>query len=225
MKVLSLQVGVPQKVEWRGRQIETSMFKGAAPGPLKVSLTNIEGDRFAGTAFHGTIDSVFYVLGKETYKQMEQRLNVKLVNGQLGENATLSELDETKIEVGDIFEIGSTQVQATGPRVPCEKVNFITENPDGQLTFAAIQKPGVYFKIIKPGEVPIGSELKPIKKSNSGVSIATLYKVITDLRFFKKNDHPDRVTAILESPYINEMYKHSIQKQIHLLKLSRQPNA
>lgn len=221
MKVLSLQTGGPKKVEWRGRQIETSMFRENVPGPLKVSMTNIEGDRFVGAAFHGTIDSVFYAMGIETYKQMEQRLNVKLVNGQLGENATLSELDETKVEVGDVFEIGSVQVQASGPRVPCEKVNFITENPDGQMSFVAIQKPGIYFKIIKPGEIPVGSELKTIKKSNSGISIADLYKIITDLRFHKKVDRPELMTAILENSQVNDVYRQSLQKLFNALKLSQ----
>lgn len=218
MKVLSLQVGEPRKIEWRGRQIETSMIKGAVPGPLQVSFDHIDGDRFVGVSFHGTPNNIFYAMGKETYRQMEQRLNVKLVNGQLGENATLDQLDETQVDVGDIFAIGGVQVQATGPRVPCEKVNFVTQNPDGQMAFVAIQKPGVYFKVIKPGEIPVGSELKLIKKSNSGISVSEVYKIITDIRFYKKIDRPERMTAVLESPHISDIYKQSLQKQIHLLR-------
>jgi len=218
MKVLSLQVGMPQKIEWRGREIQTSMVKKTSPGPLKVSMSEIEGDKFQGAHIHGTVDSVFYAMARETYELMQQKLNLTLSNGQLGENATMSSLDESQVEIGDVFEIGSVQVQATAPRFPCEKVNFVTKDPEGQMTFASINRPGVYFKIIKPGEIPVGSELKLIKKSNSGISIAEYFRLLAEARFFKKNNHPERVSAILESPFVPDIFKQSFQKVMDSLK-------
>src|SRR5438874_1267699 len=44
--ILSLNVGVPQKMEWNGRSIVSSMFKQPVPGPLVVGPLSIEGDSF-----------------------------------------------------------------------------------------------------------------------------------------------------------------------------------
>lgn len=221
MKVLSLQVGGPQKIEWQGRSIQTSMLKSEVSGPLKVSMTSIEGDRFANSQFHGTPDSVIYALAREAYSQMGARLNKDLIPGCLGENLTMDKLDEVEIEIGDVFRIDTVEAEVTGPRVPCEKLNFVNQHVDAQMAFVKIKRPGIYFRILKSGEIHRGAELFPIKKSGSGLSLHELYTYITDLRIHKKCDNPKRFFEILEHPLLVQNLKESLMKHANVLKIQK----
>lgn len=218
MKILSLQVGAPKQYDWNGRSIQSSMLKTAVSS-LKVSLTNVEGDRFSNPQFHGTPDSVVYVMSKDTYTEMNNKLGLQLQPGQLGENVTVDTLDEQHIEIGDIYQIGEVVMEATGPRIPCEKINFVTQNANGQMAFVEIQRPGVYFKIIETGEINSADQLQPLKKSGSGLSVSELYKYISDLRIYKKCENPKRLTQILENPFLLPHLKESMTKHAMILKV------
>lgn len=220
MKILSIQVGTPKKIEWNGRSIETSMLKTAVPS-LKVSKTTIEGDRFASPQHHGTPDSVFYAMSKDTYAEMNKRLGLQLQPGQLGENATMDVLDEQQIAVGDTFQVGEVVIEATCPRIPCDKLNYITQNAKAQLAMVEIQKPGIYFRIIETGEIKSGDSFKPLKRSTSGFTIGELYKTITDMTTFKKCDNPKRLFDILENPFLLPKLKESMTKHATILKISK----
>lgn len=219
MKILSLHAGVPQKVEWQGRSIQTSMRKSLVPS-LTVHATKIDGDRFADPQHHGTPDSVFYVLGSETYTEINQRLGLLLDPGSLGENASLDSLDESQIEAGDTFRIGSVVVEATGPRVPCEKLNYVTQHVDAQMTFVKVNRPGVYFKIIETGEIKTGDALVPLKKSGSGLSIQEIHSVVCGLRLLKKCDDKKRLFEIIENPFLLPKLKAGLQKHATILKIT-----
>ena len=45
MKIVSMNVGVPRKIEWRDREVVTSIFKSPVMGPVMVYRLNLEGDR------------------------------------------------------------------------------------------------------------------------------------------------------------------------------------
>ncbi len=220
MNILSLQVGVPKKHEWNGRTIESSMVKTSVP-LLQVAKTSIEGDRFSDPRHHGTPDSVFYAMSKDTYTEMNKRLGLQLKPGQLGENATMEMLDEQQIAVGDTFQVGGVVIEATCPRIPCEKLNYVTQNAKAQMAMVEIQKPGIYFRIIETGMIKSSDSFMPLKKSLSGLTIGELYKALTDMSMLKKCDNPKRLFEILENSFLLPKLKESMLKHATILKITK----
>jgi MOSC domain-containing protein YiiM len=43
-QVLSVNVGLPRKIEWKGKTVRTAVWKNAVRGRRKVRRSNIDGD-------------------------------------------------------------------------------------------------------------------------------------------------------------------------------------
>lgn len=179
-KILSLNVSHPKEMAWQGKTIISSMLKNPVPGPLVVSLTQIEGDSFNQPEYHGTVDSVLYAYGVKSAMMFMKLLGRdNFVPGSLGENLTVDELDETLISVGDVFQVGEVTIQATYPRIPCGKVNIRMEHPRGQKLMQESGRSGIYFRILKPGRIFATDKLARTKKSEKPFLISDVYKYST----------------------------------------------
>ena len=144
---------------------------------LNVSMTSIDGDRFASASFHGTADSVLYVYGRDSIDEYLKLLDrTSYESGELGENITLDAFNESAVSVGDRFQIGDVVAEATFPRIPCAKVNIRMAHPLGQKAMIDVKKSGVYLRIIKPGVITMRSSFERISKSPAPFSIADVYE-------------------------------------------------
>ena len=177
-KILALNVGVPETMEWNGQKVVSSMRKSTVDGPLVVSMTNVEGDVFQSTS-HGTPDSVLYAYGLASANEVVKRLGRSTYEpGALGENLTLEAFDEEIVSVGDTFRIGEVLAQATFPRIPCVKVNIRMCHSEGQKAMHATARSGVYFRILEPGIVRKSDQVELITKSEVPLSIADVYRFV-----------------------------------------------
>lgn len=178
-KILSLNVAHPREMRFDGKTIRSSMLKDPVAGPLLVSKTTIEGDSFANPKFHGTVDSVLYALGQVQALEIMRLLGRDTYPpGELGENLTLDQFDETEISVGDVFRVGSVVAQATFPRIPCGKVNFRLQHPEGQKCMQSSGRSGVYFRILEPGQIKLGDQVERIERSSHPFLIQDVYKIV-----------------------------------------------
>jgi MOSC domain-containing protein YiiM len=92
-----------------------------------------------------------------------------------GENLTISNLDETKIRVGNIYKIGNALVEVTKPREPCFKLGIRFGNQDIVEQFWNNSKSGMYFKILEPGEVAVLSKMELVFENKQGLFISEVY--------------------------------------------------
>lgn len=179
-RIFSLNVGAPAPIEYKGKTIQTSMHKRPVPGPLVVSPTSIQGDTFAQPELHGTPCSVLYAFGKTSAEAYLKLLGLaEYEPGSLGENLTLDDFDETKISVGDVFQIGEVVAEATAPRIPCGKVNFRMQHPEGQKLLAQSGRSGVYFRILSPGKIRLGDEVKRMRQAEVPFTISETLRLVT----------------------------------------------
>jgi MOSC domain-containing protein YiiM len=175
-KILSLNIGLPQTVEWDGKTIETSMVKKSVEA-IDVRFADINGDRFANTKHHGTPDAVLYAYGVDAISDFVSLLaRPALKYGEIGENLTLDRLDETEISVGDIFQIGEVVAQATFPRIPCTKINFCLQDRRGQKAMIQSKRSGIYFRILTPGKITLASSFERIEKAKAVFTISEVYE-------------------------------------------------
>src|ERR1700754_2152910 len=120
MRLLSVNVGLPRDIEWKGRVVHTGIWKDAVDGRRYVGRLNLEGDGQGDTAGHGGENRAAFVYQIESYRYWEQRLKrTGLVHGQFGENFTIEGLPDDTVCIGDRFEIGSALFEISQPRVTC----------------------------------------------------------------------------------------------------------
>ena len=74
MRILSVNVGRPRDVTWRGKVVRTSIFKDAVPGGVRVGATNLEGDGQADLTVHGGRDKAVYAYPSEHYAFWQHEL-------------------------------------------------------------------------------------------------------------------------------------------------------
>ena len=67
MQVISVNVGQPREVVWKGRTVVTGIFKEAVTGRVAVRRLNLEGDRQADLTVHGGPDKAIYAYPAEYY--------------------------------------------------------------------------------------------------------------------------------------------------------------
>src|SRR6187551_3652090 len=89
-KLISVNVGMPKDVTWRGRTVFTGVFKDPVTGPRRVRTLNIDGDGQGDLAGHGGEQRAVFVYQIESYRHWERELGrTDFTYGQFGENLTV----------------------------------------------------------------------------------------------------------------------------------------
>jgi MOSC domain-containing protein YiiM len=172
MKIKSIQVGIPQTFEYRGRSIVTGIIKKAVTGPVLLRQFNLDGDAQADLTVHGGRDKALYAYSCDAYEWWKQtRPEDSFEYGEMGENLSVDDLPEDKIYIGDTFEVGEAVVQVTQPRFPCYKLAFKFNDPLIIKQFMQSARPGVYFRVLKEGLIDINQELKLIEQGPARISV------------------------------------------------------
>jgi MOSC domain-containing protein YiiM len=178
MKLVSVNVGLPQEVIWKGKTVTTGIFKEPVEERVKVRFLNLDGDRQADLTVHGGLDKAIYVYPVEHYEYWRGELpEMELPWGMFGENLTTVGLLEDSVNIGDRFRIGTAEVMVTQPRMPCYKLgikfgraNMVKQFLDSRLT-------GFYFSVLQEGEVGVGDAMELISRDENNVTVADITRL------------------------------------------------
>src|SRR5206468_12405028 len=152
MKLLSVNVGLPREIEWKGKIVRTAIFKQPISGRVRVSTLNIEGDQQSDLTVHGGADKAVYVYPSEHYPFWRTEVpDMELASGVFGENFTTAGLLETTVHIGDRFRFGSAEFVATQPRMPCFKLGIRFNRSDMVKWLLQSGRNGLYFAVLKEG--------------------------------------------------------------------------
>ena len=125
MKLISVNVGRPRRVPWRGETVATAIFKEPVKHAVQLRRLNLDGDQQADLKVHGGPDKAVYAYPSEHYEFWRQELpEMELPWGAFGENFTTEGLLEESTSIGDRFRVGSSIVTVTQPRMPCYKLGI-----------------------------------------------------------------------------------------------------
>lgn len=198
MKLLSLNVGQPKTVIWKGKEVETSIFKSPVAGRKAVSLLNIEGDKQADLRYHGGRDKAIYAYDNAYYEAWKQHIDrPEWSFGLFGENLSTEGLEEQNVQIGDIYQIGSVLIQATQPRVPCFKLNVCFEREDMTALFYNFKRYGIYFRVLEAGILQAGDAIQLVEKGSYSITIAQIVDSFTS-----KGKDKELLQEILDIPLL-----------------------
>lgn len=175
-RVVSLQVGRPAPLAWRGREVSTAIVKGAAAGPLELGLGGFPGDEQGDRINHGGPDKAACAYPVEHVPSWEEILEARLPGGAFGENLSVSGLLEREVHIGDVFAVGRARVQISQPRGPCFKLAARWGLKDLPGRMAREGRSGFYFRVLEPGAVGAGDALELLQR-HSDISVAEVMRV------------------------------------------------
>ena len=178
--VISVNVGRPKTVQWRGQAVTTGIFKSPVEGLVALRKHNLDGDQQADPSVHGGPTKAVYVYPTQHYDFWRTELpDVEFGWGLFGENFSVEDMDEASIFIGDEYRVGTARVVVTEPRMPCFKLGVRFGMPDMPKRFLRSQRSGFYFGVVEEGEVKAGDTLDLLSKHPDGLTIADVTGLYT----------------------------------------------
>jgi len=184
VRVLSVNVGLPREVVWRGRPVTTGIFKEPVAGRVPLRRLNLEGDGQADLRVHGGRDKAVYVYPSEFYELWSrERPELDLGPGAFGENLTTAGLPDGEVNVGDRFGVGTAELVATQPRLPCFKLGLKLGRDEFVTEFLERGLLGFYVAVVREGDVAAGDPIVELERDPRRfpvTEVARLYAVDRD---------------------------------------------
>jgi len=188
MRVVSVNVGLPRTVRWKGRDVTTGIFKDPVEGRVPLRRLNLDGDRQADLSVHGGAAKAVYAYPLEHYGFWREELEEELPAGAFGENLTVEGLPlEGEAAVGDRFRVGTAELVVTQPRLPCYKLGLRFGREDMVKRFLASGRTGFYLAVAVEGDVGAGDLFVTIARDPARIPVAEITRVYA-------SDRDDRAT-------------------------------
>jgi MOSC domain-containing protein YiiM len=213
MKIISLNVGLPREVIWRGRSVTTGIYKEPVGGRVALRKLNLDGDRQADLTVHGGEYKAVYCYPVEHYEYWKKELPEKeLPMGMFGENFTVQGLFENDVHLGDRFGVGSAEVVVTQPRLPCYKLGVRFGSDDMVKRFLASGRGGFYLAVTREGEVGAGDEITVVSRDEHAVPVPE----ITRLYVLRRWGTEDLVSLrqAMQVAALPQTWKHHFRERI-----------
>lgn len=174
-RLLSVNVGLPRDIEWKGRTVHTGIWKDPVRGRCRVGRLNLDGDGQGDRAGHGGEQRAVFVYQIESYRYWQEQLGRSdFVPGQFGENFTVEGLPDNVVCVGDRYRIGTALFEVTQPRVTCYRVGIRMNEPRMPALLTSSGRPGFYLRVLQEGEVEASDDVVKVGEAKERMTVAEL---------------------------------------------------
>ena len=206
MHLESVNAGRAELMKIGARTVSTGIRKAAVERGHLGAL-GLAGDVVADEENHGGLDQALYVYSSEDYAWWAGELGV-LEPGTFGENLTLSSFGSGEVRIGDRFRIGPALVEATAPRIPCSVFATRMGEPAWVKRFAAAKRPGIYVRVLEPGDVAVGDAVQRIDGDAGHPTVVELMEV-----WYDSSPDPELLERLLSSP-LAERARLSVEQRL-----------
>ncbi|MFD2562193.1 MOSC domain-containing protein [Aquimarina rubra] len=212
MKVVSTNIGEPQTISWRGKEVKTGIYKYPVNKPIFLDTEDVKGDFVIDRRFHGGVDKACYLYAAEHYPYWKEKYpDLDWNYGMFGENLTVEGFDERDIKIGAIYRLGEATVQISRPRQPCYKLGAKFGTQKILKQFINSLFPGVYVRVLESGTVNKGDEFILIDEADDGVSISEIYMLIYH---YDRSKHKDLLYKALNNNLVSDSDKKYFGKYV-----------
>src|SRR5215510_4637759 len=206
-RLLSVNVGLPRDIEWKGRTVHTGIWKEPVRGRCRVGRLNLDGDGQGDLAGHGGEQRAIFVYQIESYRYWQEQLKrTDFVHGQFGENFTIDGLSDDAVCIGDRYQIGSALFEVTQPRVTCYRVGIRMNEPRMPALLTSSGRPGFYFRVLQEGEVGAGDEIVKVGEAKERMTVAEINALL-----YSPNHARDRLERALRIEALSPGWRSSFE--------------
>ncbi len=182
MKIVSINIASPQKMQIGEQNISTGIYKTPVQD-AELTEQGIQGDYIGNLRYHGGEDQAVYIYTTEDYDWWIDTLGRELPPGTFGENLTLSGFESASLHVGDRILIGDTtletapmMLEVTAPRIPCSTLSTRMEISNFVKHFAVAERPGAYCRVLETGAIHTGQDISLQPWMNGSVTLIELMR-------------------------------------------------
>ena len=206
-RLVSVNVGRPRDIEWKGRIVHTGIWKDPVRGRCRVRRLNLDGDGQGDVAGHGGEQRAVFVYQLESYRYWQKQLNRDdFVHGQFGENFTVEGLPDDAVCIGDRYRIGSALFEITQPRVTCYRVGIRMNEPRMPALLTSSGRPGFYFRVLREGDVGAGDDIVQVGETTERMTVTEINALLYSPR------HPrDRLERALRIEALSPGWRGSFE--------------
>jgi MOSC domain-containing protein YiiM len=203
MKIVSLNVGKPRLITYKGAPINTGIVKQPVSGRIALRTLDLDGDEQADLSVHGGPYKAVYAYPSEHYEYWRSELSTNdLPWGAFGENFSTEGLHEGDVHVGDRFRIGSGLLMVRQPRMPCYKLAAKFKRDEIILEFLLSGRSGFYFSVEQEGEVEVGDSFELISREPAAITIAEMNRL-----FFHEKYNHDLLQKAIATPALPQDWR------------------
>jgi ferredoxin-NADP reductase/MOSC domain-containing protein YiiM len=171
--LLSVNVGMPRNVPWRGKTVHTGVWKHPVAGPRMARRLNIDGDGQGDLAGHGGEQRAVLVYQIQSYRYWQRHFGRDDFSyGQFGENLTVDGLTDDEVCIGDRYRIGEAEFEVTQPRVTCYRVGLRLGEPELPALLVSHHRPGFYLRVITEGKIQAGDQIIKTQTGPHALTVA-----------------------------------------------------
>jgi len=161
--------------------VPSGFIKHVRIGPVRVRTLGLEGDEQADLISHGGPEKAVYGYALSQYDGWREdfpNLISAFHPGAMGENLTISGMEEADICVGDVHAIGTALLQVCQPRQPCFK--FALRYNDSRLPRAMVRRrrSGWYYRVLQEGIVVAGDPVTLAERLNPDFPFLRLVEIV-----------------------------------------------
>ena len=188
----SIQVGRPRQfgqedaADPMDRLWTTGFYKEPVNGPVRLGVTNLDGDGQADLVHHGGTEKAVLAYADDHYHLWRPELNMpNLAFGAFGENFTVQGITEANVCLGDVWKIGDeVRVQVSQPRQPCWKLARRWRLKTLALQVQSTGRTGWYFRVLAEGAVAAGMPMMLVERPHPAWTVERANRVM----HFDKDD-------------------------------------
>jgi MOSC domain-containing protein YiiM len=209
--VVSVNVGRAREIERNGEVTTTAIWKAPVDGRVAVRGVNVEGDEQADRTVHGGPDKAVYAYASEDTEWWEGELGRRLGPGAFGENLTVAGLDVTGALIGERWQVDTTLLEVSQPRIPCWKLGRRMDDPRFLKRFADAGRPGAYLRIVEEGEVAAADAIEVVHRPDHEITVGLVSHAYL-------HDHA-LAPRLLDAPALSKSWVDWAEAEIERLKV------
>jgi MOSC domain-containing protein YiiM len=207
MIIKLLNIGLPKKELFHGKEFITGMCKKPVTIPLVLTHQGLEGDGVGDLKHHGGSDKAVCVYFIDHYAYWEKMLGRKMHDAAFGENFTVTDMNEDGVCIGDIYRAGTAIMQISQPRQPCSTLAARYGREDFVKLVVDSGRTGFYLRVLEEGKVKAGDSLKLLEQDPRRVSVAFANHI-----FHHDRKNREGIEKVLAVPALSESWQKSFRE-------------
>ncbi len=208
--LVSVQVGQPARMEFRGKVWESAIGKRPVVGRVWLDAANLAGDRQHNLKYHGGPDKAVCCFCAEHYPLLQQEfdLDERFAYGAFGENFTVSGLLESDVCIGDVYTVGGARVQVSQPRQPCVNVARKWERRALPKRMETLGYTGYYLRVLEEGEVGAGDAVSLMERPHPDLSVHRINRAM-----YQHESTPEQDALLARLPELASSIRRLFQRR------------
>lgn len=201
---------VDQLLAVPGRVGVTAIDKRPVEGAVQVREYGLHGDVQADRKHHGGVWKAVYLLSDSDVEQWEPEFGGPIPPGYFGENLRVTGIDTSRLQIGTVLGVAAAgdagspglRMEVTTPRIPCQTFAHRVGKPRWVRRFTEGGRPGAYARVLAPGPVGAGDEIRVVSEPTHGVTIGRVLSGVDD----------DEVSRLLAEYDLSELAPSLVRK-------------